>query len=152
MLALLSLTSFAALAYAASRTSAPSGALVVGASGDYSTIQAAVDALDSSSSSEQSIFIQAGTYEEQVYVSELSSALTIYGYTEDTSSYSSNQVTITASHALADEANDDATATLRVWTSNFKMYVSSAGNKFLHVLTACAQVQCGREEYLWSIE
>ncbi|KAK3061277.1 hypothetical protein LTR53_019833, partial [Teratosphaeriaceae sp. CCFEE 6253] len=106
----------------ASRNTAPSSALVVGSGGDYATIQAAVDALDSSSSTEQSIFIQPGIYTEQVYIQKLTGPLTIYGSTADASSYASNEVTITSSQALADVSTDDETATLRVWTSEFKMY------------------------------
>ena len=71
--------------------------------------------------SEQVIFIQPGTYNEQVYIPQLKGPLTIYGSTKDTTSYASNQVTITAKKALLNSANDDATATLRVWTTNFKM-------------------------------
>ena len=103
---------------AVSRNTAPSGALVVGSGGKYKTVQAAVNALSTSTSTAQTIFIQPGTYSEQVYIQKLKSALTIYGYTDDATSFSGNKVTITASHALANEANDDATATLRVWTSN----------------------------------
>ena len=118
-----SILAFATLALAASRTSAPSGALVVGSTGKYSTIQKAVNALSTSSTSAQSIFIQAGTYSEQVTVPALKGLLTIYGYTADTSGYAGNKVTITAAHALANEASDDATGTLRVETKvGFKMY------------------------------
>jgi pectin methylesterase-like acyl-CoA thioesterase len=56
---------------AASRTSPPSGALVVRAgtsnSGEYKTVQAAVNALPNDGSS-KSIFIYPGTYTEQVYI------------------------------------------------------------------------------------
>lgn len=56
---------------AASRTSPPSGAFVVRSgtttSGEYSTVQAAVDALPNDSTT-HSIFIYAGTYKEQVYI------------------------------------------------------------------------------------
>lgn len=126
---LLALAPLIGLAYSAVRTSPPSGSLVVGSSGDYSTIQDAVDAL-SSSSSEQSIFIEAGTYEEQVYVPELSGPVTIYGYTEDTTSYSANKVTITYGLSQEDVDNNDATATLRVWTSNFKLYNVNVVNSY----------------------
>ena len=127
------LTAFAALlglAAATARTTAPSGALVVGSSGDYDTIQDAVDALDSSSSSEQSIFIQAGTYKEQVYIQALSGPLTIYGYTEDTSSYASNKVTISSGLSQDDGLDNDGTATLRVWTSDFKLYNVNVENTY----------------------
>ncbi|KAK5120527.1 hypothetical protein LTR85_006182 [Meristemomyces frigidus] len=122
MFTLSTILGFAAVVLATSRTSAPSGALIVGSSGSYSTIQKAVDALDSDTSDEQSIFIEAGTYSEQVYIQALSGPLTIYGYTEDTASYADNKVIITADKALADEDTDDETATLRVWTNDFKMY------------------------------
>lgn len=118
---LIPLSPLIGLAYAAVRTTAPSGALVVGSSGTYSTIQAAVDAL-SSSSSEQSIFIQPGTYKEQVTIPKLSGPLTIYGSTQDTTSYGSNKVTITSGLSQDDVSNNDATATLRIHTSNFKLY------------------------------
>ena len=56
---------------AASRTSPPSGALVVRSgtttSGEYKTINAALATLPNDSS-ERSIFIYGGTYNEQVYI------------------------------------------------------------------------------------
>lgn len=92
------LASFAAVVVSESRTTAPSGALVVSkdGSGDYETVQAAVDALSSSSAEEQMIYIGAGTYSEQVYIPELSGPLSIFGNTTDTSSYINNVATITA--------------------------------------------------------
>ncbi|GAO17452.1 hypothetical protein UVI_02052080 [Ustilaginoidea virens] len=99
----------------------PEGALVVG-QGGHATIQDAVDALDRSTKQEQSIFIYAGTYYGQVSVEHLRGPLTIYGYTEDTTTYEANQVTIVASHSQEDRASNDLTATLRVETSNFKLY------------------------------
>ncbi|KAH9809522.1 carbohydrate esterase family 8 protein [Teratosphaeria destructans] len=124
---------FAALAAARARTSAPPGALTVGPSGTYSTIQDAVDALDTSSTKTQSIFIEPGTYEEQVVISVLDGPLIIYGYTEDTSSYAANVVTITASHALADTGSDDAAGTLRVETTNgFMLFNVNARNSYGH--------------------
>uniref|UniRef100_A0A0W0G3W3 pectinesterase n=1 Tax=Moniliophthora roreri TaxID=221103 RepID=A0A0W0G3W3_MONRR len=99
---------------AASRTSPPSGALVVRAgtstSGEYKTVQAAVNALPSDSSS-RSIFIYPGTYTEQVYITR-PGPLTIYGYTDDTSSYSSNQVTIQFNKGRDVAASNDETGTL----------------------------------------
>lgn len=75
---------FAASVLAASRTTAPSGSIVVAKSGgDYSTISDAISALDTSSSETQTIFIEEGTYEEQVYIPELSGKLVIYGQTEE---------------------------------------------------------------------
>lgn len=105
-----------------SRTTAPTGALVVGKDGDYTTIQAAVDNLSSSSTHEQIIFIQPGTYKEQVFIDHLSGPLTIYGSTSDTTSYSSNQVIITAGGSQGSQATNVLTATLRVHTSDIKLY------------------------------
>lgn len=51
-----------------------------------------------------------GTYSEQVYIAARAAKLIIYGYTTDTSSYTSNVVTITHSSSLVSgAANDDAT-------------------------------------------
>lgn len=86
------LTCFITAALSARRTSAPPGCLVVsksGSSGGYSTIRAAVDALAPTSVDAQCIFINPGTYPEQVLVSARSAQLTIYGYTSDMSTYSS---------------------------------------------------------------
>ena len=59
------------LAFAASRTVPPSGAIVVRsgttASGEYKTISAAVNSLPNDKSS-RSIFIYPGQYNEQVYI------------------------------------------------------------------------------------
>jgi pectinesterase len=117
-------------AIAASRTSAPSGCLVVGSGGNYSTIGAAVKALSTSSSGSQCIFIRPGTYKEQVLVSSRSAQLTIYGYTEDTSSYSRNEVTITASKSQADGLSNDETGTLRIKANNFKLYNVNVRNAY----------------------
>ncbi|KUI73936.1 Pectinesterase [Cytospora mali] len=116
-------------AVATSRTSAPSGCITVG-SGGYSTIQSAVDSLSTSSSTAQCIFIEPGTYSEQVLVSSRSAQLTIYGYTEDTSSYSGNQVTITGKLSQADGLSNDETATLRVKAANFKLYNVNVANTY----------------------
>lgn len=103
-------------------TSPPSGALTVGSSGKYSTIQDAVDALDTSSSSAQTIFIYQGTYEEQVVVPALSGSLKIYGYSASESSYSGNTVTISAGKSQDDGLSNDGTATLAIHTGDVAVY------------------------------
>ncbi|KAI1341146.1 family 8 carbohydrate esterase [Xylariaceae sp. FL0016] len=121
----------ATLVLAENRTSAPDGCLTVSSSGgDYTTIQDAVNSLSTSSSDAQCIFITAGTYQEQVLVSERSAQLTFYGYTEDTSSYSGNQATITYNLSQDDGLSNDETATLRVKATNFKMYNVNVDNSF----------------------
>jgi pectinesterase len=112
----------AALAPRAGRPSAPAGCLTVSGSGQYKTVQSAVNALSATSTAAQCIFIAKGTYKEQVYISSLKSALTIYGETTDTSSFSANTVTITQSKSQDNAPNNDETATLRAHTSNLKVY------------------------------
>ncbi|KZL68476.1 carbohydrate esterase family 8 [Colletotrichum incanum] len=124
---------FVTAALAASRTSAPSGCLTVKkspGSGQYGTIQKAVDALSTSASGTQCIFIDQGTYSEQVLVPARTAQLSIYGYTADTSSYSGNKVTITAKKSQADGLNNDESATLRVKAKNFKLYNVNVANTY----------------------
>ncbi|KAJ3208136.1 hypothetical protein HDU83_004927 [Entophlyctis luteolus] len=126
---------FAAILVAASLVSAltspPSGAVTVsktGVSGSYSTIQSAVNAL--SSSGDAVIFIYPGNYSEQVYITR-SGKLTIYGYASNTgTSYSANQVTITAGVSAASAGSDDASGTLRVHKNNFNMINVNVKNTF----------------------
>ena len=118
---LLSLFSFA---HAASRTSPPSSScLTVGPSGrQYTSIQSAVNALSTSSSTAQCIFIYPGTYYEQVLIPARSAQLSIYGSSSSTIGYSSNSVTITASKSQADGLSNDETATVRVKSANARLY------------------------------
>ncbi|KAK0186324.1 pectin lyase fold/virulence factor [Armillaria mellea] len=115
-----------------SRTSAPSGAVVVRGSGtksgEYSTIQAAVDSLPDDGT-EQVIFIYAGTYSEQVYI-DRDGQTTIMGQTSDTSSYTGNTVTITHSNSLGTAGTDDLTGTLRVHKDDFALYNVNVKNTF----------------------
>ena len=131
----------------ASRTTAPSGALVVGSGKTYTKIQDAVDALSTTSTTAQSIFIEAGTYNEQVYIPAREAKLTIYGYTEDDSSYDSNTVTITNDIYYAETENDDETATVRNWADYSTFYnvnienTSGASGKQALALSAYAEYQ-----------
>ncbi|KAI7476999.1 pectin lyase-like protein [Hortaea werneckii] len=128
MLTILSVLSFAA-GLARALTSPPAGTLVVGGK-EYAKLQDAVNALNTTSTKEQIIFIEAGSYHEQVDIPALSGPLTVYGYSEDASSYVNNEVVITCSDALANEDNDYAIATLRVRTSDFKMYNVDVKNTY----------------------
>lgn len=130
-IASLSLTATTVLA--ASRTSAPAGCITVSQSGngDHSTVQAAVDSLDESSSDAQCIFIESGTYTEQVLVSARSaSQFNVYGYTEDDTSFTSNTVTIVFNLSQNDGLNNDETGTLRVKTPNFRLYNVNVENSY----------------------
>lgn len=125
MKALATILGSATLALAAGRTSPPDGCLHVAKSGgDYSTVQSAVNSLSTSDSSDQCIFIDQGTYKEQVYIKERSAALTIYGYSADTTSYSNNKAIITYGLDAGSAGSNDKSATLRVWAENVKIYVS----------------------------
>ncbi|KAI4742842.1 pectinesterase [Aureobasidium sp. EXF-12298] len=121
------------LALAAVRTSPPTGALVVSkapSKGQYSKVQDAVNALSTSSTTARSIFIEAGTYTEQVYIAPRKAALTIYGYSTNTDDYNQNVVTITQKLSLNQVATDDLTATLRAWSTNFKLYNVNLANTY----------------------
>ncbi|KAJ5669352.1 hypothetical protein N7462_010422 [Penicillium macrosclerotiorum] len=127
----ITLVSFAASVLAASRTTPPTGSIVVAKSGgDYSTISEAISALDTDTSDSQIIFIEEGTYEEQVYIPKLSGKLIIYGQTEDDTTYSSNTVTITYDLSLADASDDDETATLRNYAAKSSIYNINVKNTY----------------------
>lgn len=128
---LLAVSSLVTAAIAASRTSAPSGAITVGSTGQYSTIQDAINSLSTTSTAAQILFIQAGTYSEQVTIPARAAALTIYGSTTDTSSYTSNAVTIQhSSSLLSGAANDEATGTVINLAANTKFYNINIKNTY----------------------
>ncbi|KJA15885.1 carbohydrate esterase family 8 protein [Hypholoma sublateritium FD-334 SS-4] len=115
-----------------SRTSPPSGAVVVRpsnpASGEFTSVQAAVNSLPNDSSS-RTIFIFPGTYSEQVVISR-TGPLTIFGSTTDTTTYLKNTVTITHSESLEQSGTDAASATLQVNKANFNLYNVNLVNAF----------------------
>lgn len=51
-----------------------------------------------------------------------SAQLTIYGYTADTTSYAGNKAIITYNANAASAGSNDASGTLRVAATNFKLY------------------------------
>jgi pectinesterase len=115
-----------------SRTTPPAGAVVVRASGatsgQFTTVQAAVNSLPNDSSA-QVIFIYPGTYTEQVYITR-TGMLTIYGSTTDSTSYTSNSVTITFSDSAAAAGSDDLSGTFRVHKDDFALYNVNLKNTF----------------------
>lgn len=150
------LASFASLLFipatlAASRTTPPAGCLTVskpGArpSGQYGTIQAAVDALSVTSTSPQCIFIYPGVYAEQVLVPARRAQLSIYGSTADTSSYARNAVTVTGRRSQADGLNNDQTGTLRVHAAGVRVYnlnVENTYGKGSQAVALSAQAESG---------
>ncbi|KAJ7125788.1 carbohydrate esterase family 8 protein, partial [Mycena crocata] len=115
----------------ASRTTPPAGAVVVknpAASGQFSTVQAAINSLPNDSSA-RTIFIFPGTYSEQVSITRVGPT-TILGSTTDTTSYTSNSVTITHSLSAAAAGSDDLSGTFRVHKDNFAMYNVNVRNTF----------------------
>ncbi|KAF2714500.1 carbohydrate esterase family 8 protein [Pleomassaria siparia CBS 279.74] len=113
------------------RTSAPTGCLSVQAdtttSGWYQTVASAVASL--SGTADACIFIYSGTYTEQIAI-EYGGALTVYGYTTDTGSYKNNAVTITHTISSSAAGSLDASSTLQVKSSNFKMYNINVANGY----------------------
>ncbi|KAF8189316.1 pectinesterase [Pholiota molesta] len=129
---ILLLASLCRLVLAVSRTTPPSGALIVRAgtttTGEFKTVSSAIASLPNDSST-RSIFIFPGTYSEQVYITR-TGPLTIYGYTNDTSSYVGNQATIQAGVPASTAGSDDASGTLRIHKNDFKMYNVNVKNTF----------------------
>lgn len=125
------LTVLAGLTLAKSRTSPPPGCLSVGQSaGDFSTIQAAVDSLDTTTPDPQCIFVYPGTYTEQVLVPARAAQLSVYGSTPDTSGYAANTVTVTNNKSQKLNISNDETATLRIKSAGFSLYNVDVDNSF----------------------
>ncbi|KAI2635016.1 family 8 carbohydrate esterase [Xylaria nigripes] len=125
------LLSSAVLALAGSRTSPPSGCLHVAKSGgSYTTVQSAIDSLSTTSTSDQCVFIDQGTYTEQVYIESRAAKLTIYGYSTDSSSYADNGATITYNLPASKAGSNDKSGTLRVHADNVKVYNVNIVNSY----------------------
>ncbi|KAF8074066.1 pectinesterase [Lyophyllum atratum] len=137
--------SFFQAVLAATRTSPPSGSVVVrtgtSTSGEFKTVASAVASLPNDSSS-RSIFIYPGTYNEQVYITR-TGPLIIYGYTSDTLSYSANQVTIQAGVPASSAGSNDASGTVRIHKNDFKMYNVNVKNTYGPGTQAVALSQYG---------
>ncbi|KAM3079323.1 hypothetical protein ACMFMG_005757 [Clarireedia jacksonii] len=128
---LLSLSTFITAVLATARTSAPAGAITVGSGGTYSTVQKAINSLSTTTTSTQSIFILAGTYTEQVTIPALKGKLNVYGYTKDTSSYTSNVVNIQhSSSLLSGAADDEHTGTVINLSANTAFYNINIKNTY----------------------
>ncbi|KXX73931.1 Pectinesterase [Madurella mycetomatis] len=136
---------------AANRTSPPPNCLTVSKPnasprGQYTTIQAAVDALSLTTTAPQCIFIYPGVYREQVLVAARKAQLDIYGSTSDTDSYAQNAVTITSSKSQADGLSNDETGTLRVKAAGFRLYnvnVENGYGKGSQAVALSAQAESG---------
>jgi pectinesterase len=94
----------------------PAGALVVGNGGQYRTIQSAVD----SAGPGKTIFVQPGTYNEQVFVQKKD--ITIMGASSSPESYGGNRVTLTYGLGADKAGNNDKSGTLRVHGDGFRLY------------------------------
>ncbi|KAI8629231.1 carbohydrate esterase family 8 protein [Xylariaceae sp. FL1651] len=121
----------ASLALAVSRTSPPSGCLHVAKSGGtYSSVQAAINALSTTSTAAQCVFINQGTFTEQVLIPARSAQLTIYGYTTDSTSYANNKAILTYNLPASTAGSNDASGTLRVHAANVKVYNVNIVNSY----------------------
>ncbi|THH06924.1 hypothetical protein EW145_g3743 [Phellinidium pouzarii] len=118
--------------HAASMTLPPSGAIVVRtgtrAPGEFTSIASAIASLPDDASS-QSIFVFPGTYTERVLI-DRPGAVSVYGYTMNTMSYSMNQVVLTHSASLGTAGSDDASGTLRIKSDNVALYNIDVRNDF----------------------
>ncbi|TLD28443.1 hypothetical protein PspLS_03689 [Pyricularia sp. CBS 133598] len=123
----LAILSLAAGALGASRTSAPAGCITVRSG---ASIQQAVNSLSTTASGTQCIFLERGTYREQVLVPARKAQLTIYGYSTDTLSHNANGALITQRKSQKDGLSNDETATLRVKAANFKLYNVNVDNAY----------------------
>ncbi|KAJ7060878.1 pectinesterase [Mycena amicta] len=135
----------AASVFGASRTTPPSGAIVVRqgttTSGEFATLAAALNSLPNDSSS-RSIFIFPGTYTGQVDITR-AGPLTIYGYTTDTTTYTGNQANIVAAGNATAAGSDDASGTMRIHKDNFAMYNVNVKNTLGAGVQAIAFSQYG---------
>ncbi|KAL9941916.1 hypothetical protein D7B24_003897 [Verticillium nonalfalfae] len=118
-----------------SRTKPPPGAIVVDASkqypDSYPTVGQAIAAIENTTA-EHVVFLMPGVYSEQVYIPSLSGPLKLQGYTKDSRSYFNNEVTITGnlSRQTPGLTNNDQTSTVRLWTSDVKVYNLNIANTF----------------------
>ncbi|KAG7383252.1 hypothetical protein PHYPSEUDO_003875 [Phytophthora pseudosyringae] len=125
------------------RTDPPAGAIVVDVTGAYKnsfkTVSEAAARLDPNTTSEQTVFVRPGVYNEQLYIPRLSGPLLLQGFTCDAKSYASNEATITWAKAQKDipatvtgESRNDMTSTVRFYSDNVKVYnlniANTAGN------------------------
>ncbi|KJR85281.1 pectinesterase [Sporothrix schenckii 1099-18] len=118
-------------AFATGRTSPPSGSITVCSSGcDYNIIQKAVGSISPTSKSPSKIFVYAGTYTEQVTIPVLAGALTIYGQTANTASYTSNVVNLTWKSSAADGFDDEHTAALINLSPSVRVYNINIKNTY----------------------
>ncbi|KAF2401161.1 pectin lyase-like protein, partial [Trichodelitschia bisporula] len=106
--------------------SPPPGALIVGKDGQYKSVQAAVNAATSG----KTIFIHAGTYNEQVYIPPGKNGLTLIGSSSSPDSYSGNTVTITHGFSQKDGKSNDLTGTLRAHGNGLRFYNINFVNSF----------------------
>ncbi|XMA15671.1 hypothetical protein WAI453_008462 [Rhynchosporium graminicola] len=117
----------------------PAGAIVVDATGavpgSFKTVQAGANALTNHTTATQTLFIMAGTYNEQVYLRPLKSALVVQGQTAHPESYESNTVTIIMNLNRNTRATNDETATVRNWVANSKFYNINMENNAGHPAT-----------------
>lgn len=88
----------------------------------------------------------SGTYSEQVKITSYKGALTIYGYTTDTSSYANNAVTIKHSESASAAGSDEASSTFDVKVDGFKMYNINVDNSYGEGSQAIALTSNGNEQ------
>jgi pectinesterase len=110
------------------RTNPPTGCIEVGKSANHKTIASALKSLSGSSAC---IFINPGTYNEQLTI-DYKGILTIYGSTSSPGSYQSNTVTISNTLQRDDPkaGNLEKSSTVNVISDNVKMYNINVKNGY----------------------
>ncbi|KAI0314508.1 pectinesterase [Amylostereum chailletii] len=121
-----------ALSPPTSRTTPPTGALIVRAgtttSGEFATLAKAVAALPADSSS-QTIFLYPGTYTGQVLI-QRSGPVTLLGYSTKPGDANQNQAVLTAGVSATQAGSDDLSGTLRIHTDRVAIYNLDIHNTF----------------------
>ncbi|KAF5558727.1 pectinesterase precursor [Fusarium phyllophilum] len=103
-----------------SRTVAPANCIVVKSSGEFTSLQAAVNSIGSSTTP-TCIFLNPGTYNERVEI-KVKAPLTLYGSTTDTGSYKKNTVVIQNTLGSQDAGSLDASSTVNLRSNDFAAY------------------------------
>jgi len=128
----LAIVCFIRLVEAVSRTTPPTGAVIVRAgtttNGEFADVGSAINSLPSDSSA-QTVFIFPGTYQGQVNISR-SGPVKILGYTTDVMDFNQNTAVLTHSASLQTSSSDDLTGTLRIHSNNVALYNIDIRNDF----------------------
>ncbi|KAG8697535.1 hypothetical protein FRC08_006460 [Ceratobasidium sp. 394] len=124
-----------ALVYGALRASSPpSGAIIVGSGGKYSTLAAALN--DPSSNI---FFVYSGTYAGQTTISRTN--VKIYGQSNSATSYSSNTVTFTNRLAASAAGGNAKSSTIRILGAGVSLHNLNIANTYTQAQAVALSVE-----------